>query len=163
MTDITKIRRRHILLMEQSCRSLGHILSGVSQTTATTLRDAHDGPQGWTVVEVVCHLRDFDTIFRNRAGMMRDQDHPTLPHFDHEELARQGDYNAHDLRQAYAELMESRRRTIAFFKELDPAQWECTGLHHERGHFTMDDAVMQVGMHDITHLEQIMRILFENV
>jgi hypothetical protein len=163
MTDLAKIRRRHILLMEQSCQSLGHILSQVSQATATTLRDAHDGPKGWTVVEVVCHLRDYDTIFRNRAVMMRDLNHPALPFFDHEELARQGNYNAQTLRHVFAELAESRGRTVAFFKQLEPAQWDCTGIHPERGHFTMDDAVMQVGMHDMTHLEQITRILFDNV
>jgi hypothetical protein len=163
MTDLAMIRRRHILFMDQTCITLGHVLTRVSQATATTLRDAHDGPQGWTVLEVLCHLRDFDAIFRNRAVMMRDQEHPALPHFDHEELARQGHYNRQDLRQVYAELAASRRQTLAFFKELDPAHWERTGLHHERGHFTMDDAVMQVGMHDITHLEQITRILFDNV
>jgi hypothetical protein len=163
MTDLANMRRRHILLIDQSGATLGHILSRVSQETATTLRDAHDGPKGWTVLEVVCHLRDFDAIFRNRAVMMRDQDYPTLPHFDHEELARQGRYNDCDLRQAYAELAASRRQTIAFFKELDAEQWERAGLHHERGHFTMDEAVVQVGTHDINHLEQITRILFHNV
>jgi len=167
MIDLIRLRRRHILLMDQSCATLGHVLSRVDQETATTLRDAHDGPKGWTVVEVVCHLRDFDAIFRNRGVMMRDQTGcppgAALPHFDHEELARQGNYNAHDLRQVYAELVESRRQTIAFFEALTPAQWECTGIHRERGHFSMDDAVVQVGTHDITHLEQITRILFNNV
>ncbi len=163
MSDLDKLRRRHILLMDQSCTTLGHVLSRVDQDTATTLRDAHDGPKGWTVVEVVCHLRDFDTIFRNRAVMMRDETQPMLPHFDHEELARQGNYNAHDLQQAYAELAASRRQTHAVFEALTAEQWERTGIHHERGHFTMDDAVMQVGMHDMTHLEQITRILFNNV
>ena len=161
--DLTKLRRRHILFMDQTCTTLGHVLHRVDQETATTLRDAHDGPKGWTVVEVVCHLRDFDTIFRNRAVLMCEQTNPALPAFDHLEIARRGNYNAHDLRQVYAELAESRRQTIAFFESLTAAQWERTGIHPERGPFTMDDAVMQVGMHDITHLEQITRILFNNV
>lgn len=36
---------------------------------------------------------------------------------------------------------------------------ERAGIHPKRGHFTMTDAVIQVGHHDCMHLEQITRIL----
>jgi len=49
--------------------------------------------------------------------------------------------------------------TIAFFASLTPEQWARDGVHPEREGFTMTDAVMQVGLHDLDHLEQITRIL----
>ena len=39
------------------------------------------------------------------------------------------------------------------------ADWERGGVHPERDNFTMTDAVMQVGLHDLDHLEQITRVL----
>ena len=160
--DIVKLRRRHIQLMEQTLATLTHVLAGVDQTTATTLRDAHDGPKGWTVLEVLCHLRDYDRIFRRRAELMVAQELPALPGYDHEQLAVDNAYNQQDLRQVLGELTASRHATVVFFTGLDDAQWERAGIHPERGHFTMLDAVVQVGTHDVTHLEQITRILFQN-
>jgi hypothetical protein len=160
--DIDKNVRRHLEFMQRTLDLLTHVVAPVSQTTATTLRDAQDGEKGWTVVEVLCHLRDFDSIFRARVEMMRDQENPTLPAYDHEQLAHDGQYNSQLLTDVLAELRHSRQATIAVFAQLSNEQWSRAGIHPERGHFTMVDAAMQVGMHEVIHLEQITRILFQN-
>ena len=162
MADLSKVHRRHIQIMEQTLGILTHLLTPVDQTTATTLRDAQDGPHGWTVLEVLCHLRDFDEIFRSRAALIRDEETPRLPGYDHEVMAVAGAYNQQELRAVLAEFTASRRATVALFEGLSDAQWARAGIHPERGPFSMTDAVMQVGMHDVTHLEQISRILFNN-
>lgn len=157
--DLTPIRQRHIHLMQTTLDILGNVLAPVSQVVATSLRDGHDGPKGWTVVEVVCHLRDFDLFFQHRAQLILRQDNPALPKYDHEALAIERSYVNQDVHQAYTVLVESRRQFVEFFENLTAAQWERAGIHPERGHFTMTDAVIQVGHHDCTHLEQITRIL----
>lgn len=157
--DLSPLRQRHIRLMKTTLDILGNVLAPVSQTVATTLRDGHDGPKGWTVVEVVCHLRDFDGFFQHRAQLMLSQHYPTLPAYDHEALAVERNYIDQDVHQVYTILVESRRQFIEFFEDLTPNQWEVAGVHPERGHFTMTDAVMQVGLHDCTHIEQLTRIL----
>ena len=162
MADLSKVHHRHILLMEQTLDILTHLLTSVDQTTATTLRDAHDGPRGWTVLEVLCHLRDFDEILRARAALIRDEETPRLPGYDHVAMAVERAYNQQELRTVLAEFTASRRATVALFAGLSDAQWTRAGIHPERGPFSMTDAVMQVGMHDVTHLEQITRILFDN-
>ncbi|MEM7538473.1 MAG: DinB family protein [Chloroflexota bacterium] len=156
-----KIHTRHITLMQKTCDTLGHVLDSVSQEEATTYRDtpSANGQPGWTILEVVCHLRDFDGFFQDRAHMMLTFVCPQLPAYDHEELAIERAYNKQTLTQAYAELCASRRHFIEFFQSLDVNDWNHTGIHPERGHFTMLDAVMQVGLHDVDHLEQITRIL----
>jgi uncharacterized damage-inducible protein DinB len=160
--DVSQNRRRLLQFMRNTHDTLLHVLATVSQETATSLRDAHDGDQGWTVLEVLCHLRDFDNIFRRRAQQMCAQDQPTLPFYDHEQLAAEGNYNHQRLTAVKAEFSHSRRQTIVFFEQLDGAQWQRAGIHPERGPFTMLDAALQVGMHDMTHIEQITRILFQN-
>lgn len=161
MSDLIRTRHRHLVLMGQTLDILHHVLGQVDATTATTLRDPNDGDKGWTVTEVVGHLVDFDGIFRHRVEMMRDQDTPELPYYDHEALAVEHRYNERDLKTLLQELSTSRAQTIAVFEALSDAQWQRNGIHPERDPFDMDDAVMQVGTHDVTHIEQITRILVE--
>lgn len=161
MATLERVRKKQIELMRKTCDTLGNILAKVSQETATTLRD---GPDGWTILEIVCHLRDFDGFFYRRVRMIMNQDHPPLPAFDHEALAIERAYNQQNLAQAYADLRESRQSFIEYFESLESNQWERAGIHPEQGRFTLTDAAMQVGNHDANHIEQITRILLqENV
>lgn len=159
MSTLVDIRRRHVKLMQNTVTILGHILGGVRQTQAETLRDEQDGPKGWSILEIVCHLRDFDEFFAHRARMIVEQDHPILPAYDHEMLAIERDYNHQKLADAYWSLAQSREKFVVFFKQLTDEQWERTGIHPERGEFSVIDAAIQVGHHDCVHIEQITRIL----
>lgn len=157
-TTLAQVRARHIGLMQKTCDILGHILKNISEEQA---HDLQDGPEGWSIIEVVCHLRDFDVIFYNRAKMMLEQDHPHLPGYDHEAMAIEKNYQAEELAYVYYDLKESRAKFVELFQSLTDEQWERAGVHPERDSFTMTDAVMQVGLHDADHLEQITRILEE--
>lgn len=157
--DVTRTRTNHIRLMRDTLAILAYILADVSQTTATTRRDPNDGDKGWTVTEVVCHLRDFDRIFLTRARRIAAEHEPALTGYDHERLAVEGRYNEQTLRTVLDDLHRSRAEFVTFFQELDADAWNRAGIHPERGRFTLDDALMQVGLHDALHLEQITRIL----
>ena len=156
---MTKVRTRHINLMDKTCATIGNILQTISQEQAMTWRDPKDGDKGWTVLEVLGHLADYDGFFYLRAAMILEQVYPQLPAYDHEALAIEHAYNEQDMTVVYARLVESRQRFIEFFQNLSDEQWNRAGVHPEKGHFTLTDAVMQVGSHDITHLEQITRIM----
>lgn len=157
--DVAHTRAGHIRLMRHTLAVLEFILTDVSQEIATTRRDPADGEKRWTVLEVVCHLRNFDRIFQSRVRQMLRESEPTLQAYDHEQMAIEFRYNEQDLRMALAELHALRREFVALFESLNEAQWQRSAIHPERGRFTMDDALMQVGLHDALHLEQITRIL----
>ena len=158
-TTLPQVRERHIAMMRLTCETLGHVLKDVMGDQARALRD---GADGWSIIEILCHLRDFDEIFYQRALMMRDQDHPQLPGYDHEAMAIERAYQQEDLQDSYRALRSSRWRLIQFFDALAPQQWERGGTHPERDSFTMTDAAMQVGLHDLDHLEQITRVLTQS-
>ena len=155
-TTWEQARERQIAAMRLTCEILGHILRNVSAEEARVLRD---GPDGWSIVEIVCHLRDFDEVFHSRACMMLDQAHPRLPAYDHEAMAIERAYQAESLAAAYDALRASRARFVAFFENLSPFQWARGGVHPERDRFSMTDALMQVSAHDLDHIEQITRVL----
>ena len=78
---------------------------------------------------------------------------------NHEAMAIERDYQAQSLETAYDALKVSRARFVDFFHGLTGKQWERGGDHPERDSFSMTDALMQVGAHDLDHLEQITRVL----
>lgn len=154
--QLHEIRARHLGLMRTTAATITRLLESVSQRDASTLRDGGDG---WTLLDVLGHLRDFDGFFRGRAEQICAQHYPTLPAYDHEALAIERAYSAGNLRAMLEEFNASREQTRGFFSDLAPEQWERAGIHPERGHFTLTDAAIQVGHHDVTHLEQIAKIL----
>lgn len=159
MTTMKVVRARSVGLMQKTRQSLSHLLADVDETTAVTLRDPNDGDKGWTTLEIVCHLRDFDEIFYQRAVRMRDETDPQLAAHDHEQMAVDRAYNTQVLSEVWRDLDAKRGRFVRFWQDLDEAQWQKTGQHPERDSFDMTDAVMQVGWHDVNHIEQITRIL----
>ena len=156
MDQLAKVHRAQLYAMEMTARTLGHLLAPVSQEQATTLRD---GADGWTIVEVVCHLRDFDGFFRGRAELMLAEETPLLPAYDHEAIAIERNYNADRLTDAYDALLRSRAATQALFAGLTEEQWARGGIHPEVGPFSLTDAAFQVSSHDQMHTEQILKIL----
>lgn len=135
---------------------LNALLAGVTQERAM---GATDGPDGWSVVEVVCHLRDFEGFFRGRVELMLAEDRPALPAYDHEALAIERDYQHQDLREAFASLLAQRRSFVELLAGLTPEQLARTGVHPENGPISVFDAIVQLTHHDLTHLDQIARCL----
>jgi hypothetical protein len=147
---------RFILDAKRTPVILHALLNGV---TAERAMSATDGPDGWSVVQVVGHLRDFEGFFRGRVELMLSQDHPELPAYDHERLAIERDYQHLDLREVTADLLARRRGFLTLFESLAAAQWERGGVHPENGPITVFDALVQLTHHDLTHLDQIARCL----
>jgi hypothetical protein len=132
------------------------LLHGVSQQRAM---DSRDGGDGWSVVEVVCHLRDFEGFFRGRVELMLDQDNPILPAYDQDALAIERDYQHQDVRVALAELLEQRRAFLVLFESFSEEQLQRDGVHPENGPIKIFDSLVQLTHHDLTHLDQIARCL----
>jgi len=149
-------RRRLINTAKLHMRTLENLLPNLSQEQAIALRDGEDG---WNTVEILCHLRDFDAIFRERAERILAEDEPPLIPVDHEALVIENDYAAQQLESVLAELRTSRDATIAVFENVPENAWERVGIHPERGRFSLEDALLQVVTHDADHTEQITRVL----
>jgi hypothetical protein len=158
MADINDIRKRSGWLAKTTIDILSNILADVSQETATTYRDGGDG---WTALEAVCHLRDFDTIFQHRVERMLNEELPDLDPADHDQMVIDSRYNEQNMVEVLADFAAHRRGFIDLFKSLTAEQWERYGNHPERESFSMTDALMQLGLHDVTHIEQITRTLHE--
>lgn len=154
--SVTLIIPRHLTLMEKTMQLTYSMLDGATHEDVTRYRDGDDG---WTVLEVICHLRDYEEIFHRRARMIRDEDTPYLPAYDHNAMVLEREYAKQDLQAVLAALAEERRAYTAFFRGLAEGDWLRAGIHPESGRFMLIQALLQVGHHHVDHLEQIGRIL----
>jgi len=117
---------------------------------------------GWSIVEVICHLRDFDMVFLERAEATVRKEYPELRFPDPDRLARERNYNALDGHTAIAQWEAARRKMLGFFEgigEDDEETWGRLGAHPKRGPFSLNDQLMLIPRHDTQHLEQIAGII----
>lgn len=143
------LRKTHVLLSA--------LLRGVTQVQAVA---ATDGPNGWSVLYIVCHLRDYETFFSERVGMMLDQNNPsfTLPGTN-DELVVNNTYARQDLRLVLADYIRLRQMFITRLEGLTDDQWRRPGQDPRQGATTVLELAVNVGLHDVDHLEQIARCL----
>lgn len=132
------------------------LLRGVSQKQALASRG---GDEGWSVVEVVCHLRDAEEQALARMRAMRDADNPLLAAYDQDEWARDRDYAAADLREALAAFLQLRAQHVGELAALSPGAWERTGQHEEQGIINVMAHTQHIATHDAVHAAQIARQL----
>ncbi len=132
------------------------LLQGCTQEQARTARG---GDEGWSVVEVVCHLRDAEERALERMRSMRDVVSPHLAAYDQERWARERNYAAADLREALAAFIHFRGQHIAELEALTADQWVRMGQHEEQGHITISGQTLHIVSHDVIHAAQIARQL----
>ncbi len=141
----------------------------VYRSTPTTLRallrDLPDalarqrgaGAEAWSIVEVVCHLRDAEVRALERVRRMRDEERPRLAAYDQAALAAEEGYQEQSLPAALAAFERARAEHVATLEALDPAGWERVGLHEEVGEISITDLAAHMAAHDAVHLAQIAR------
>ncbi len=132
------------------------LLDGCTQEQAGAARG---GDEGWSVVEVVCHLRDAEERALERMRLMRDNDNPFIAAYDQEAWARDRNYAAADLRATLAAFNRFRSQHVAELARLSPDQWERPGRHEERGRITISSHTLHMVAHDAIHAAQVARQL----
>lgn len=136
--------------------TLTGLLDGISRTQASSARG---GDENWSVVEVVCHLRDAEEISLQRTEAMRDRDNPLIVGYDQEALARERNYRDANLSAALFAFIAFRERHIAVLSAFTPEQWERSGQHNEFGRITIFASAIHKVSHDAIHCAQIARQL----
>ena len=122
-------------------------------------RRAHGGDQGWSVVEVVCHLRDAEERAAERMRAIRDEADPWLAGYDQDAWAIERGYAGDDMRTALAAFSRHRAAHVAELQALPADAWARTGTHEESGRITIENHTLLIATHDVQHLAQIARAL----
>ena len=146
--------------MLDAFRATPETLEGLLRgSSAEQIRNARGGDENWSVVEVVCHLRDAEEEGIKRMRSMRDQVNPRLAPYDQEQWALERNYAAASLPEALDAFKQLRAVHLAELEALGPDEWERVGQHAEQGQITISNHTMHLVSHDAIHLAQIARQL----
>jgi hypothetical protein len=136
--------------------TLTGLLANITQKQA---QEAKGGDENWSVVEVLCHLRDAEEFSTQRVTRMRDLDNPAIIPYDQEKLAIERNYATQDMRTALADFIALRRQHLVVLEGLSPEGWERSGHHLEMGTITIFSHILHKVCHDAIHCAQIARQL----
>lgn len=141
-------------------RATPEILQVVLSTfTEERARAARGGDEGWSVLEVLCHLRDTEEWALERMRKMRDQANPVIHGFNQEIWARERNYAADRVEAALAGFVRLRAQHVAELEALPSGDWERPGRHSKVGAVTIMSHTIHIAHHDAVHSAQIARQL----
>jgi len=130
--------------------ALARLLAGVPADALR--RPASDG--GWGVVEILCHLRDWESVFVDRVRRVLDEDEPELPAYDDSLWEIERDYRGQDPSEVLAEFDALRARLVDMLAGLDEAGWRRVGVHAINGPVDVVWLVSHLQEHSRDHLQQ---------
>ena len=112
----------------------------------------HDGH--WGVVEILCYLRDWEAVVHERVRRIIEEDVPALMEPDTAMWPLDHEYGAQDSYDAFHDLAVLRGSLIGRLREMDPAQWERTGVFERDGELTLRDYLREVVAHDERYVQE---------
>jgi hypothetical protein len=131
----------------------------LADCTQEQAQAARGGDEGWSVVEVMCHMRDAEEVALMRMRAMRDNDNPRVAGYDQEAWARERNYAASDLQEALDAFLKLRAQHVTELEALSKEDWERPGEHSEYGRITLMGHALHMAYHDVAHAAQIARQL----
>lgn len=142
-------------LQEQTASVLAELLAGASDQQLT----ARPNKDKWSIAEILAHLADDEISSAWRYRQMVEHNGIALSGFDQELWARMGDYPSRTPQESLELFRLLRKANLQFLRQLAPEQWECFGIHAERGRITVRELAAHMAGHDANHVEQVRKIL----
>ncbi len=136
-------------------RELAAMLQGLDEATLT--RPAPNG--GWSIKQLVGHLRDGAATYLERTELMLHEDNPAMPRMDR---ADEPNYNRNDLGKMLADLAATDDRFAQTLESLTAAQWQRTGVRKSaegEARLVVDGTAVHHVDHEREHIAEINKLL----
>jgi hypothetical protein len=142
----------------------------VLSTTPDELRKLIDGaskeslsrtpaPGKWSAATILAHLADSEIVYAFRLRLMLSSSGIVIQGTDQDAWASNLDYAGEDPAASVEDFRVNRERTLRLLRKLSNEQWECYGMHTERGRETVRGMIELLAAHDLNHMRQIQAIV----
>jgi hypothetical protein len=109
---------------------------------------------GWGIIEILCHLADWEEIYFERSRLVVGEDHPYLPGHDDELWPIERNYRGQDPVEVFERFRGLRDEHVAYLAGLSDDAWQRTGEHGYFGNVSLQWMANHICEHDQEHLHQ---------
>lgn len=119
-------------------------------------RQPSDG--GWSIYQILLHLRDAQYLLNFRLGLMLEQEQPTLESQAVFEWATQEAASSPNPTGVFDSYLQSRQQTLARLESIPLKDWWRPGQHQEFGKVNVLQQASYFAAHELTHLPQLAKL-----
>ncbi len=134
-------------------------IAGLVKGVPRARLDRRPRPGAWSITEILAHLADTEIVQGFRLRHILGKNGTEIQSFDQDAWAAAFSYADHDPDLSLKAYLTDRERTVKLLGSLKPEQWDCYGMHAERGRETVTRVAQMTAGHDINHMRQIEAIL----
>ncbi len=116
------------------------------------------GKDGWSLLEIVCHLRDGVSEEGVRVRRLVEEENPTLVPYDQDSWAIERRYRQDDPQRALTALRAFWTGLAYQLENLSEEQWARAGIHPEIGPVTVRSRAERQVEHARDHLAQMREV-----
>lgn len=146
--------REPLVVLDELLPAVRALIDGLD---GTALRHP-EAPGQWSILHVLEHLVDQETVNAFRFRSVVAEDEPALRGYDQDRWAARLRYGVADAATVLDELAALRGRTLRLLRSLTPVEQERVGHHSERGAESVAHLMRLAAGHDLVHRRQIARI-----
>lgn len=117
----------------------------------------HDG--GIAVVEIMCHMQDWEEITGARVSRMLHESHPELESFDDSLWSIEHNYAERDAWEALEAFTISRAAIVEALASMTPDDWQRSAHLPGHGDITIEWLMERLAKHDAKHIGHIREAL----
>ena len=114
-------------------------------------------PGNWSVLQIVCHISDFELVYADRMKRVIAEDQPMLLSGNPDRFASKLAYHQRDLEEELDVISSVRRQVARILKTLNVEDFERTGQHSVDGSLTLSLLLERISGHIPHHVDFIER------
>jgi rubrerythrin len=137
--------------LRQTPGEVAALLDGLSEDTLT--RQPEGG--GWSLRQVVSHLRDAQGVLSVRLDLMLEEEDPLLTSQAVFQWATREETRPPTTQEIFDSYSASRQETVAKLESIPLKDWWRAGRHEEFGLLTLRQQVSYFAAHEPTHFPQL--------
>ena len=144
-------------LIDHALNASPGIIARFCANIPDAIADQDQGPDLFTLREVLAHLADWEPIWLERMQRIVQEDSPVLPNIDEGEMAELNDYATTPVEVSLEKFATGRAALTAYLASLPNDAFERSGIRPEVGTITVKDIATLVLAHDTYHIAQLAR------
>lgn len=151
-----RLGNRHPLdILAQTPAALADV---VNQHPAAVLRSRpYEGK--WSPNEIIGHLADGEWVGGYRLRLVCCEDRPTILGMHQDLWVARLQHNDRDPSELAAIFRTLRELNLSVWKRMSPTDLERVGHHNQRGPESLAEMLRMLAGHDLSHLDQISRLI----